>query len=171
MIRLRNATIDDIAIIKYWDQQQHVIDCDPDDEWNWDYELPRTLEWRQQLVAELDGRAIGFVQIINPAQEESHYWGEIAEGYRAIDIWIGEASDLGKGYGTAIMQQSLESCFLIPEVNNVLIDPLSSNVRAIKFYERLGFKFLEERRFGGSDCKVYCISRDEWEFTRQAIFK
>jgi aminoglycoside 6'-N-acetyltransferase len=111
----------------------------------------------------LDGRAIGFVQIINPAQEESQYWGEISEGFRAIDIWIGSETDLGKGYGTEIMQKSLERCFLIPEVTSVLIDPLTSNVRAINFYERLGFKFLEDRRFGDCDCKVYTISRGDWE--------
>ncbi len=163
MIQLRQANISDLEIIQYWDTQQHVIDSDPDDDWNWEYELTRTPSWREQLIAELDGRAIGFVQIINPAQEESHYWGDIGEGFRAIDIWIGLESDLGKGYGTEIMQQSLARCFSEPEVTAVLIDPLASNVRAIKFYERLGFEYVEDRKFGDSDCKVYCISRDTWE--------
>ena len=163
MIRLRNATIEDISIIKYWDNQQHVIDSDPDDDWNWEHELLRTPEWREQLIAELDGRPIGFVQIINPAREDSRYWGDISEGFRAIDIWIGSENDLGKGYGTEIMQQSLARCFSEPEVKNVLIDPLSSNVRAIKFYERLGFKHMEDRQFGDSDCKVYSISRNNWD--------
>ncbi|HEY3386119.1 MAG TPA: GNAT family N-acetyltransferase [Saprospiraceae bacterium] len=163
MIQLRNATTADKEIVKYWDKQQHVIDSDPDDDWNWDYELSRTPVWREQLIAELDGRAIGFVQIINPAQEESKYWGEISEGFRAIDIWIGSENDLGKGYGTQIMQQALTRCFLSPEVHAVLIDPLASNTRAITFYERLGFKWVEDRRLGDSDCKVYCINRDAWE--------
>ena len=163
MIHLRPATIEDLPIITYWDTQEHVIASDPDDDWNWAYELTRTPEWREQLIAESDGRAIGFVQIINPAQEESHYWGDITEGFRAIDIWIGIESDLGKGYGTEIMKQALAKCFLHPDVHSVLIDPLASNVRAIKFYERLGFHFVEDRRFGDSDCKVYCMSRDTWE--------
>lgn len=150
-------------MVKYWDTQQHVIDSDPDDDWNWDYELSRTPAWREQLIAESDGRAIGFVQIIDPAQEESGYWGEISEGFRAIDIWIGSAGDLGKGYGTEIMRQSLARCFSSPDVHSVLIDPLASNVRAIKFYERLGFKCVGSRRFGSSDCLVYCLTRDDWE--------
>lgn len=163
MIRLRNATIEDIPTLKYWDNQQHVIDCDPDDDWNWHYEIPRNPAWREQLIAESEGRPIGCVQIINPAQEDSHYWGEMAEGFRAIDIWIGSENDLGKGYGTEIMQQSLTRCFLCPEVKTVLIDPIASNLRAIKFYERIGFKYLEDRRLGDSDCKVYCINRNTWE--------
>lgn len=163
MINLRQSTIEDLPILNDWDNQQHVIDSDPDDDWNWEYELTRTPEWREQLMAEVDGRPIGFIQIINPAQEESQYWGTISEGYRAIDIWIGSADDLGKGYGTEMMQLSLARCFSNPEVHRVLIDPLASNVRAIKFYERIGFKFLEDRKFGDSDCKVYYFSREEWE--------
>jgi aminoglycoside 6'-N-acetyltransferase len=105
MISLRNATMEDLAILRNWDTQQHVIDSDPDDDWNWEHELLRNPAWREQLIAELEGRPIGFVQIINPAQEDSHYWGDISEGFRAIDIWIGSENDLGKGYGTEIMQQ------------------------------------------------------------------
>ena len=163
IIQLRNATIEDLSIIKHWDNQQHVIDSDPNDDWNWEYELLRTPDWREQLIAEIDGRPLGVVQIINPAQEDSHYWGDISEGFRAIDIWIGSANDLGKGYGTVIMQQSLARCFAEAEVKNVLIDPLSSNVRAIRFYERLGFEYLEDRQFGDSNCKVYIFSRETWE--------
>lgn len=113
-------------------------------------------------MATLDERPIGFVQIINPAQEESHYWGDIAEGYRAVDIWIGEAKDLGKGYGTVMMQLSLNKCFASPDVMSVLIDPLASNTRAIRFYERIGFAYLEDRVFGSSNCKVYSFSRENW---------
>jgi aminoglycoside 6'-N-acetyltransferase len=163
MIRLRNAAIEDLATLQHWDEQPHVLASDPDDDWNWAYELNRTPPWRQQLMAELDGRPIGFVQIIDPAEEESHYWGNISAGYRAIDIWIGSGSDLGKGYGTLMMQQALEKCFESPEVHHVLIDPLASNVQAIRFYERIGFRFVEDRNFGESDCKVYSISRDDWQ--------
>jgi aminoglycoside 6'-N-acetyltransferase len=165
MVRLRNATIEDAALLTYWDKQQHVIDCDPDDDWNWEYELTRSPVWREQLVAELDGRPIGFVQIIDPAKEETHYWGDIGEGHRAIDIWIGEKNDLGKGYGTMIMRQSLAKCFADPQVKHVLIDPLASNTRAIRFYERLGFKYITDQTFGESKCKVYSMTRDDWELT------
>lgn len=163
MIRLRDATIEDLAIVKHWDEQEHVIASDPDDDWDWEAELLRTPSWRQQLIAELNRRPIGFVQIIDPALEETHYWGHISEGYRAIDIWIGSKDDVGKGYGTEIIQLSLAKCFSNPIVKNVLIDPLASNVRAIRFYERIGFEYIEDRRFGNSECKVYAISRESWE--------
>lgn len=163
MLTLREATIQDLAVLELWDRQQHVIDSDPDDEWNWAFELGRYPSWRKQLMAELNGRPVGFIQIINPAQEETKYWGEMPEGYRAVDIWIGREEDLGKGFGTFMMQQSLAICFADPEVSIVLIDPLASNKRAIRFYERIGFRYREDRSFGSSNCKVYSISRSFWE--------
>ena len=49
------------------------MDCDPDDEWNWEAELNRNPEWREQLVAESNGEPIGFIQIIDPFSEETFY--------------------------------------------------------------------------------------------------
>ena len=161
-IILRDATSEDQALLEHWDKQEHVIQADPDDDWNWAYELPRKFSWREFLIAELDGRPIGFIQIIDPKEEETHYWGEIGPNKRAIDIWIGEKDDLGKGYGTVMMKLALAKCFAPPEVDEVLIDPLESNVKAIRFYERLGFEFLEKRDFDGDLCLVYRMGRGEW---------
>jgi aminoglycoside 6'-N-acetyltransferase len=166
MVTLRKATIADREILELWDQQPHVMDSDPNDDWNWAYELTRDPDWREQLIAEVDGRPVGIVQIIDPALEESHYWGEIDTGYRAIDIWIGMENDLAKGYGTQMMMQALDRCFQDASVKEVLIDPLESNVKAIQFYERLGFEFVEARTFGADDCKVYRYTRESWEINK-----
>ena len=113
-------------------------------------------------MAEIDDRPIGFIQIIDPQAEETHYWGEVGAGLRAIDIWIGEASDLGRGYGSKMMQLALNRCFAEPVVKAVLVDPLAANHRAHRFYERLGFHRIERRLFGADDCWVYRIDRQEW---------
>lgn len=161
-IRLRPAAPADADRLRRWDEQVHVFASDPNDDWNWDVELRRSPDWREQLIAEADGRAIGFVQIIDPAREESRYWGEVAQNLRAIDLWIGEAADLGKGYGTTMMQLALARCFADAGVSAVLIDPLASNAAARRFYERLGFEPIERRRFGDDDCMIYRLERAQW---------
>jgi aminoglycoside 6'-N-acetyltransferase len=161
-MNLRPATSADLDLLRHWDEQPHVIASDPNDDWNWEVELDRTPEWREQLIAEIDGRPIGFVQIIDPAQEETHYWGDVAENLRAIDIWIGEEFDLSKGYGTKMMQLALAKCFADSTVTAILVDPLISNTRVHRFYERLGFQFIEYRRLGDDDCCVYCLNRADW---------
>ena len=161
-LTLRPATLADLDLLQRWSEQPHVVACDPNDDWQWSSELGRTPDWREQLIAEIGGRPVAFVQIIDPAREESHYWGDAPTDLRAIDIWIGEASDLGHGYGTRIMHRALARCFATPEVTAVWIDPLVSNVRARRFYERLGFRELERRRFGLDDCMVYQLTRADW---------
>jgi aminoglycoside 6'-N-acetyltransferase len=158
------ATAADLELLRYWDEQPHVIASDLNDDWCWEVELPRAPDWREQLIAEIGDRALGFVQIIDPAREESHYWGDVASDLRAVDIWIGEAADLGRGYGTTMMHLALARCFAHPTVSAVLIDPLAANTRAHRFYERLRFRFVEHRRFGDDDCFVYRLDRADWSY-------
>ncbi len=165
-IRLRQASIADLDVLQYWDTQLHVIAADPNDDWLWPTELRRNPDWRQQFIAELDRRPLGFLQIIDPAREESHYWGEVEDDLRAIDMWIGKSEDLGKGYGTEIMRQALALCFAPPRVSAVLVDPLANNARALRFYEKTGFTLLDRRTFGDDDCFVYQITRARWLLKR-----
>jgi aminoglycoside 6'-N-acetyltransferase len=162
-IRLRPATPADCGLLRRWDEDPGVVDSDPDSDWEWERELARAPAWREQLIAELDGRPIGFVQVIDPAREDSRYWGDVPARLRAIDIWIGEPDCRNQGHGTAMMRMAIERCFADPAVEAVLIDPLASNTRAHRFYERLGFRFLERRTFGGDDCRVYRLERRDWK--------
>lgn len=144
----------------------HVVESDPNEDWDWETELRRQVPWQELWIAEVEGAPIGVVQIIDPAQESSHYWGEVPANLRAIDIWIGEAEYLGHGFGTKMMRSALDKCFARPEVEAVLIDPLESNHRARRFYERLGFIEIEARRFGEDDCVVYRLDRGTWGTSR-----
>lgn len=159
---LRHATPADVRLLEHWDEQQRIWEFDPSDNWAWATELARTPAWREMLIAELDGRPIGFMQIIDPLMEETHYWGDVPENLRAIDIWIGEQNDFGRGYGSVMMQLALERCFGNDHVTAVIIDPLESNTRAHRFYERLGFRFIEHRKFVDDHCAIFRITRKEW---------
>ncbi len=115
------------------------------------------------LIAELDDEPIGFVQIMDPARDPQRYWGDCEPHVRAIDIWIGEATALGKGHGTRMMRLAIDRCFADADVQAILIDPLQSHARAIRFYQRLGFRFVENRWFGEDLCAVHRLDRVDWE--------
>lgn len=163
MITLRPATLADLPTLARWDEEPDVVASDPNDDWHWEEELGREPDWREQLIAEWNGRPIGFLQIIDPAREESHYWGDVPADLRAVDIWIGEAEHRGHGHGTSMMRLALERCFADPRVVAVIIDPLASNTGAIRFYERLGFRHVERRMFGDDDCQVMRLERSDWQ--------
>jgi aminoglycoside 6'-N-acetyltransferase len=163
MLTLRRAAVEDAPTLRRWDDEPHVLASDPNDDWQWETELAEEWPWRSQLIASVDGMPIGFLQIIDPAEEVSRYWGDVPPNLRAIDIWIGEAAYLRRGYGTRMMRWAIDVCFAAPAVEAILIDPLASNTRAIRFYQRLGFKPVEERRFGEDLCLVHRLERTDWD--------
>ncbi len=159
-MKLRHATPADRALLECWDRKPHVVAATgDDDEQDWAPALAAPAPWQENLVAELDGRPVGIVQVIDPARESTRYWGDVEPDLRALDIWIGEESDLGRGYGSEIMRLVIARCFAEPRVRAILVDPLASNRRARRFYERLGFRAVERRRFGNDDCIVYRLDR------------
>jgi aminoglycoside 6'-N-acetyltransferase len=166
-MKLRPATSSDAPLLRHWDTRPHVIAARGEDSViDWDDELARQSELSEYVIAELDGRPIGLMQIIDAAREETHYWGDIEQGLAAIDIWIGEESDLGRGYGTQMMRLALQRCFNDPAFKAVVLDPLASNTRAHRFYERLGFQPVERRMFGDDDCLVFRLERRNWQKSR-----
>ncbi|MEM8830802.1 MAG: hypothetical protein AAGE96_15790 [Cyanobacteria bacterium P01_G01_bin.19] len=44
-----------------------------------------------------------------------------------------------------------------------MVDPLASNIRAHRFYQRLGFRSVEQRWFDCDDCFVFRLERTDWK--------
>ncbi len=150
----------DIPLLQQWDRDPDVSASGGDyDDFDWEYEVPRDVPWRELLIAEADGMPVGFMQLIDAAEEETHYWGDVPTGPWAIDIWIGEARHRGQGIGEEMMRQALERCFARPAVDHVLIDPLLRNERAIRFYERIGFRHVQVQWFDTDECAVMRFDR------------
>lgn len=158
MVTLRRATPDDAELLRGWDP----FGTEPGGDWVWEAEFARHPDWREHLMAEVGGRSVGFLQIIDPALEDSHYWGQVSANLRAIDIWIGAEADRNQGHGTRMMHLALERCFADAAVTAVLIDPHAANTRAHRFYERFGFKVVGPRRFGDDECLVYRLERVDY---------
>jgi len=159
-VSLRPAALEDVPLLERWDTLPHVIAATgEDDDVDWVSELGRSEPWSEQFMIETDGRPVGIIQVIDPYDEETHYWGDIEPNLRAIDIWLGEADDLGRGFGTQGMRLAIDHCFSDPDVIGILIDPLERNVRARAFYRRLGFVEVGPRRFGTDDCMVMRLDR------------
>ena len=152
--------VDDVALIERWDADPDVAAFGGGIDWyDWPVELARDVAWRELLIAEETGRPVGFVQLIDAAMEEEHYWGDVEPGTWAIDIWLGSPADRGRGVGTSVMTIALDRCFDDHGARVVLIDPLITNERAIRFYRRLGFVPVGERWFGDDHCHVHRLDR------------
>lgn len=153
--------VDDVGLLAQWDDDPDVaaaLGGRGADWYDWPVELARDVPWRELLIAEEDGRPVGFVQLTDAAEEESHYWGDVEPGTWALDIWIGSPADRGRGLGTQAMRAAVDRVFEQHGADTVVIDPKVSNRRAIAFYARLGFEPVGERYFGSDSCLVMRMS-------------
>jgi aminoglycoside 6'-N-acetyltransferase len=170
-LAIRVATQADAPTLARWDAEPSVIACTTDDPNAeqafagavWADEIAANGDLTCYYIAELDGRPIGAMQVIDPHREPTHYWGEIEPNLRAIDIWIGDAADRNQGWGALMMGAVIDACFADGAVAAVIIDPLNSNADAHRFYRRLGFKPTGRRLFNGQDdCLVHRLERTDW---------
>lgn len=163
MMQIRPATADDLPLLYHWNAQPHVIKArGNDDQVNWKLELSSPSTWPQTFLGVIQNRPVGVTHIIDPAEEETGYWGRVEPDLRAIDIWIGQQQDLNKGYGTKMMRLAINHCFEDEGVNAILVDPLEDNKDAHRFYERLGFTELGLQKFGNDNCRVFRLERSVW---------
>ncbi len=93
-----------------------------------------------------------------------------------VGIGIGEANYRGKGYGTEAMQLILEYAFQGLNLNRVNLNVFAFNTRAIRSYEKCGFRYegtqreviyKEDQRWDIIDMGIL---RSEWE-ERQKIWE
>lgn len=92
---------------------------------------------------------VGYMQYY-PAGKPEDYQLESVENVWGIDMWIGEKDYWGKGIGSKVL--NLMSDYLIENRRavKVVIDPHTDNQRAIRAYEKAGFK------------KVKILKKHEW---------
>ena len=90
--------------------------------------------------------AIGFIQSYTPADTHADGWwlDEHDHGVRGIDQFLAHADQLGRGLGTAMVRAFVDRLLADPAVTRVQTDPDPANARAIRCYEKAGFRAVGE---------------------------
>lgn len=150
-ISFKKLSVQDIPLIHKWLNTPHVHAWYEKDREN-PYEVVEE-EYEKYITGEdkMDGyivfiedQAIGYIQSYKIWDYPE--FGE-ALGYdkstAAIDIFIGEKEFIGRGLGSVIIKKFLkEIVFEEKGVTVCLIDPEPENKRAIKSYEKAGFRYV-----------------------------
>lgn len=98
----------------------------------------------EPLIVELAGKPIAYLQSYDPHLEDGHPYQDQPFGTLGLDITIGVPEFLGKGHGPAIIRQFAEELFS-EGAPRLVIDPDPSNLRAIRAYEKAGFRAFDRR--------------------------
>jgi aminoglycoside 6'-N-acetyltransferase Ib len=93
-------------------------------------------------IAELDGRPTGFIQSYTPAAFHDDGWwlDEHDPTVRGIDQYLANADQLGQGLGSSMVRAFVAKLFQDPTVSRIQTDPAPTNARAIRAYEKAGFR-------------------------------
>ena len=98
----------------------------------------------EPLIVELDGRPIAYIQSYDPHLEDGHPYQDQPFGTLGMDVTIGIPDLVGKGHGSAIVRQFVDMLFE-EGAPRVVIDPHPDNLRAIRAYEKAGFRAFDTR--------------------------
>lgn len=98
------------------------------------------------FVAMLGAEPFGFIQSYVPAEchDEGWWLDEHDPTVRGIDQFLADAGHLGRGLGTAMVRSFVDALFEDPAVTRVQTDPDPENARAIRCYEKAGFRVVRE---------------------------
>jgi len=96
-------------------------------------------------VALADGSPIGYIQSYTAMGSGGGWWTDEQDpGVRGIDQFLARAEDLGRGLGSLMVRTFVETLFADPAVTRVQTDPSPENHRAVRAYEKAGFRRVNE---------------------------
>ncbi len=160
----RAVTKKDAALLKRWISSPHWKQWWGDPE----TELAEILdnldsEAVEPMIAELDGKPIAYVQTYDPHMEDEHPYQDQPFGTFGIDLSIGEASDLNKGHGSAILT-ALAGLLFEEGAVRLIIDPDPSNAAAIRAYAKAGFVPFDTRTSEYGPALMMALDNPEADF-------
>ena len=105
----------------------------------WDDEILR-------LIIKYGDRSVGYGQIYKLYDElyEKYHYPKTDEIIYGMDLFIGEPQSWNMGIGTEFIRQALKWLKDNRSVDAVILDPHSNNLRAIRCFEKVGFRKIKD---------------------------
>ncbi len=151
-IAFRPLAHDDLPTFRAWLETPHVR------EW-WRDDVDETVEtYRKELeegsttsffVIQADSKDVGFIQSYRVEDEPEYHEGVKIDAAVAIDLFVGDASLIGTGFGprliTAFIEQIVRTRY--PAAKYAVTSPNVDNARSIRAFEKAGFVKRHVARF------------------------
>jgi aminoglycoside 6'-N-acetyltransferase len=136
----RPMTTSDLPLVRRWLAEPHVV------QW-WGNTLEQfelvsgdlEVEAMEQFVVAINDCPFGYLQCYDPDVWPENGLGDHPRGTRGIDQFIGEQDMVDRGHGSAFIRTFIDR-LLAAGVPRVITDPDPANGRAIRAYEKAGFR-------------------------------
>lgn len=151
-LMIRPMTDDDFPIMLKWLTNDRVLEFYGGRDKKYTPETLRehyTEQWADELyrvIIEYCGVPIGYAQIYKMQGElfREYHYPQTVETVYAMDQFIGEPEYWNRGIGTEYCKRVCEYLRSHKHADAVILDPRKNNPRAIRSYEKAGFKIIAE---------------------------
>lgn len=147
------------ALLREWLEKPHVQEWwgDPEEELGFIKDMVEGRDTTRPFILEFEGRDIGYMQYWfvadnrSPALVAEHPWlTELPADAVGVDITIGEEKLVSRGIGSAAVTAMISLLRSLGH-ETIIIDPDPANKRAIRAYEKAGFRPIPQLEGRTSD--------------------
>lgn len=151
-IRIRTLTENDFPILYKWLTDERVLKYYEGRDKKYTLETIKehfSEPWKDEVIRviiEYQDKAIGYGQIYKMYDElyKDYHYPKTSEIVYGMDQFIGEVDYWNKGIGTKYIKMIFSFLKEKRNANAVILDPHKNNKRAIKAYQKAGFRIIED---------------------------
>ncbi|MCB0413678.1 MAG: GNAT family N-acetyltransferase [Bdellovibrionales bacterium] len=133
-----------LYLLEKWLKEPHVKEFwDDGESWEESYEkyiLKTSSDVVKQFLVYFQEKPIGYIQFYWASKVGDGWWEGYPSDVLGIDQYIGDSEYLGKGHGTNLIKEFIIYLKSNYNVSKIITDPSPNNPRAIRCYEKVGFK-------------------------------
>lgn len=151
-ITFRPVTASDLAMLERWMHEPHWREWwgEPETELGYVRDMLEGRDTTRPFIFTLDGEDAGYIQYwtvrdarVEPWLSKAPWVIDLPDAAIGVDLSIGRAQYLSKGIGTAVLKAYVDK--LIGDGHReIVIDPDADNKRAVRAYEKAGFRPISE---------------------------
>jgi len=155
----RPMTAAELPLVQRWLEMSHVREWwgDADEQFEL-VSVDMGEPAMQQFIVMVDGRSFAYLQCYDQTRWPENGLGAHPSGTRGIDQFIGEPDMINCGHGAAFIKAFVDA-LLAAGAPRVLTDPDPANRRAIRAYEKAGFR--KAREVDTPDGRALLMTRDK----------
>jgi RimJ/RimL family protein N-acetyltransferase len=138
----------DLPLVRSWLERPHMREWwgDPEEELGYIRDMIEGRDTTRPFIFSVEGQPAGYIQYWFIGHHQTAEWMEdypwlieLPSDAVGVDLSIGEPDKLSRGIGSATLRQFAE--YLVEQGHKtIIIDPDPDNKRAVRAYEKAGFR-------------------------------
>jgi RimJ/RimL family protein N-acetyltransferase len=139
------------ALLREWLNQPHILEWwgDPEEELGFIRDMVEGRDTTRPFLFTVDGAPIGYIQYWFIGHHQNEEWikdnpwlADLPSDAVGVDVSVGDPSLLSQGYGSAAVK-AFAVQLLEEGHSTIVIDPDRGNHRAVRAYEKAGFRTIQ----------------------------